>query len=165
MKLNHSPTLMIVDNAGVILKASSDQGFPLITGNSDEISSRLGSLKNSSISNFVVVGDINPYVAGHDIQSKLLKVLEDLKIDAMFVSSRDCFSDIFLSRFVQVIKKVGVYKNNFNSRGAAVSVLKEERSFYEILPNLISEFPGYLPFVAKFKSCRVPAKAKLLDLV
>ena len=104
MKLPYSPVLVITDNVIKAMKQCTDQGFPSITGTAEEIHEKLFSLKKASFTNPLVVGDINPTVAGRDIESKLLKVLEIIDRDVMFFSSRDYFSETFLSRFSVIMK-------------------------------------------------------------
>jgi len=156
---------MITDDVVSLMKRCSEQGFSMVTGTADEIYDRLHSLKRSHLDNPVVVGDINPAVAGRDVESKLLKVLEDLTIDVLFFSSCDNFSVTFISRFMQVIKKPRILENRGNSKSAFMRIMKEDISFVESMNSIVQEAPSFLPFFLMYKGARVPSKQKILELL
>ena len=162
MKLNISPTLIISSDAGSIIKDCVEKGFPLVTGTVDEIYKKVYSLRNAHLSNPLVIGDINPMIAGKSIEIKLLKVLEELYIDVIFVSSVDCFSLIFLSRFMQIVKNVIIYKTQVNSKEVFISLLKSEESS---LRSVLKEFPEGLEIFHKYKKSNFTVKSKLLELL
>lgn len=165
MKLAVSPVLVITDQLIPAMKACSDRGFSMITGDSDSIYERLFCLKRAQLDNPVAVGDINPEVAGRDIEQKLLKVLEDLTIDVMFFSSKDVFSEVIISRFMRVQKAVAVLPNEYNSKESFLHLLKEEENPHMALRGVLQQAPSFLPFFLEFRQSRIPAKRKILELL
>lgn len=165
MRLPYTPVLVISENVAIKINESVNQGFPLITGKAEEICNKMNLLKNSVLNNPVVVGDINPRIAGNDVEQSLLKVLEGLCIDVMFFSSVDCFSSTFLSRFAVVIKDDELIESTFNSRASFIQVMKTDMPTVEALRKILKESPAYLPFFMAFKDSRMPSKLKLLEFL
>lgn len=165
MRLLTSPVLIITDDVVEPMKRCSDQGFSLVTGNAEDIHDKLQNLKRSKLHNPVAIGDINPDVAGRDIEQKLLKVLEEMKIDAMFFSSRDGFSVTFISRFMQVIKQPKVVVSKTNSREAFLNILRSDQGFLESARGIVENAPAFLPFFMQYRGSRVPSKQKILELL
>jgi hypothetical protein len=165
LKLPYTPILIISENVHSKINESLAQGFPFLTGKAEEICASLNLLKNAMLDNPIVVGDISPKVAGHDIEQCLLKVLEGLTVDVMFLSSMDSFSSTFLSRFAVVFKDDEIIESGFNSRSAFVQIMQAELPKVEALKKIIKECPGFLPFFESFHSTHMPGKIKLLEFL
>lgn len=157
---------MITNRSQFIIKTCVDQGFPLATGDAEKILTTISSVKHATLDKPLVVGDINPEVAGHDIEARLLKVLEDLQISAMFVSSRDVFSETFMSRFMSVVKEGHVHLNNHNSKMFFVNMMRDADVPHEkALLDILKEAPSMLPYYMSYKQSRLPAKHKLTEFL
>lgn len=163
--LQYSPALLISNRVPLMIASCVEKGFPLITGTAFEISEKLSSLRSAELSNPLVVGDISPTVAGRDIEHKLLKVLETLKVSAMFMSSVDGFTDVLLSRFITIMKETPIIENKHNSKLAAIALLKGESYVEASFATIVKECPSYLPFFIAFTNSRLPAKNKILEFL
>jgi hypothetical protein len=184
MKLPYSPVLIINKDAMLMMKECTDLNFPSVSGNAQEISDALISLNSASLDNPIAVGNISPEVAGRSIENQLLKVLESLQSQAIFFSTTDNFSEVFLSRFVQVNKAVEVKQAFTDSSKSFVSIMTsdntnkivqdvddseevEEEEEFEVskLEEVLRACPSCLKFFLNYKTSSVPSKAKLLQFI
>jgi len=166
--LPHSPYLLISPTAGEHLHRCALAGFPIITGTAQEISEELISLKLTTLDHPIAVGDISPSVAGYDIEARLLKVLESLLPDVLFFSTVDAFSMTFLSRFAQVVKQVPILKSVSDSSRLFKAFMREhppEMTLEEGVKKVIEIAPSCFEFYINFRNSKVPAKAKLVELL
>lgn len=156
--------LVINPNIKQVFDSCTENGYVLVTGSLEAMVAKLVSLKRASLGAPVVLGDINPRIVGNSIERALLRVLEDITIDLMVVSSQDSFSDIFVSRFARVVKNVPVYKNRYNSVKAFVDIASD-KNHPAPLRAIIEEAPKYTELYLRYVLSPVPAKRKLLELL
>jgi hypothetical protein len=165
------PKLIISDKAFELIQECSRNDYILITGSLDEIVETLTSLKRATLDKVAVVGDINPLLMGKDVESRLLKLLESLLIKAVFISSGDGFSDIFISRFVEVKKEVVLLSTRSSSeigfRAMMKECLKSEQRHEverEILPEVVRDSSEFFPFYTSYIDSYIPKKNKMLEI-
>lgn len=160
-------TLMITTRVQELLTEYVAGGYVLVGGQASDVVSQLISLRKAVLDGPLVVGDINPDIAGRDIESRLLKVLESMNRPAIFLSSRDGFSDIFLSRFSNVVKDIGVGENKSDSfpafKSLMIDTLKGEG--VNTLLGIVKNSPSFLPLYLGYDQSRMPKKYKVMSLL
>jgi hypothetical protein len=155
---------LVIDRAFMPgVQACLDKEFIPLTGSSKYICDQLSSLRKLSLQHPVVVWDINPSVAGMDIEGRLLKTLEDMEIRVVLYSSADAFSQIFLSRFSVVIKSPHIVPIENNPNFDLYTLMEQENT--DILTEVVSKSVCYLPYVIQSQSGYITSKAKLMGLL
>ena len=161
MQLIFSPTLLITRRTRSVFSEATNRRVKLVTGGGDAIISALYSLKKQNLdTSFYVVGDISPEKAGSSIELRLLSLLEDFEPQAIFVSSTDSFSPVFLSRFKAVKKETNYVPNERNDKSVLSDVLQKDNGLFLLIKNC----PTQLPFFLRYKRSNLPVKEKLLQL-
>jgi hypothetical protein len=165
------PKLIISDRAFEVIQAGVNGGAILITGSLDEVVDSLSSLKRAMLENVIMVWDINPEIMGRDIESRLLKILENLLVNVIFVSSGDGFSEIFLSRFAEVKKEMSLFRVHCSSELSFRAMLREgficERKNEvekDRMPEVIRDAAEFFLLYNIYSSSYVPKKSKVLDV-
>ncbi len=165
------PKLIISDKAFDVIQECSRSGCVLVTGTLDEIVETLNSLKRAMLDDVVVVGDINPRILGPDVENRLLKLLESLLVDVVFISSGDGFSDIFISRFVEVRKEVVPLAVRGSSevgfRAMMREYLKSEQRHEadrDILAEVVRDAAEFVPLYAAYVSSPMLKRIRIFDL-
>lgn len=158
------PALVLGNSMLSGIQSCLDKGFIPINGDSNFICTQLKSLRKMKLENPVIVWDINPGVAGKDVESKLLKLLEDLYIRVVFYSSSDCFSSVFMSRFSFIYKSVSPLKVDLtNPFNLSDEVNSESR---DNLGVVVSKSIGYVPYYLNpLASKYVPSMDKILGFL
>lgn len=165
------PKLIISERASDIIQDGVNQGAVLITGSLDDIVDSLSSLKRAMLDGVVLVGDINPEVVGQDVENRLLKLLENLLVNAVFISSGDGFSEIFLSRFVEVKKEMSVFQVRESSEIGFRAMLREflngeqrNEKTRDLMPDVIKDASGFFVLYRMYSDSHIPKKSKMLDV-
>ena len=165
------PKLIISDKAFELIQECAKSGHVLITGSLDEIVDTLTSLKRATLDKIVVVGDINPRIHGEEVENRLMKLLESLFVQAVFISSGDGFSDIFLSRFVEVKKEVSLVPVRVSSETGFRLMLRENLreevklgGTGDILYEVIKDASEFFPFYNFYLQSAIPKKNKLMEI-
>jgi hypothetical protein len=144
-----------------------NRGHVIVTGSSEEIVEQLVSVRRAVLDGPLVVGDVNPGVAGRDIENRLLKILEGLDKPAIFLSSKDDFSEIFLSRFVQIVKEIPANENRSDSfsafRATMIDIFKGED--VDALGDIVRDAPSFFPLYLRYLQSPIPKKYKVMDLL
>jgi len=161
--MHYYPMLVIASDVQRMIATCAQDGFPVVTGSLEDIIFKLNSFRGLTLSSPVVVGDIASSIVGGDVSEGALKIVEELSVEAIFFSSEDCFTDVFMSRFMRVIKKgvLIINKSNsiseFFSRADGIEPIDSKR--------IIEECPAFLPFHVCASRHVIPSSQKVVGLL
>lgn len=157
------PLLMIVPNLSQTESEMRKTGFPILNVDDAEGARQaVLDLQGVSLRTPAVLSDVSCL---GDLQSLLLKLVEEFEGDLILLASRDNLNSVLMSRMARVVKVPNLIPFEYNDPKRVREVMvAEDGKFKVTLEDTVKGFPLLARFLYHFQTSGLPVREKLIDL-